>query len=153
MPPLFFFFGLFCLGCPVAAVPFFAVDFTLKADLIIKEDLMKTKLSLFALVIVVSLAVFALLEIVSFSNLLFGIPAAARVAAPFLFPLGALLCSPVYMRLAKHTSLDVKKFESESELVGSLEGCGKAPLLAMIVFFCAHAHPLFALLHHSIARL
>ena len=108
---------------------------------------MKTKLSLFALVIVVSLAVFALLEIISFSNLLFGIPAAARVAAPFLFPLGALLCSTVYMRLAKHTSLDVKKFESESELVAALEGCGKAPLLAMIVFF---AHTLILFLPYSI---
>ena len=105
---------------------------------------MKTKYSLFTLVIAVSIILFVLLELISVSSLLSGIPAAVRIGAGFLFPLGTLLCSPAYIRLAKLAKIDVKKAAGEKELVASLEKGGHAPLWAMIAFF-AHTLVLFLL--------
>ena len=93
-------------------------------------------------VVAVTLVLFVFTLVLALASLPRGIPVAARVAAAFLFPLGALACSPAYSRLANNANLDINAAENEKALVAMLEKCGKAPLIAMIVFF-AHTLILF----------
>ena len=108
---------------------------------------MKKKQSLLALVAAVTLALFVFTLVIALISLPQGIPVVARVFSAFLFPLGALLCSPLYTKLAKRTSIERKAVASTKELISTLETTGKAPLIAMIVFFL---HTLVLFLVYSI---
>ncbi len=113
---------------------------------------MKSRYPLFALDVATTFFVFVLAEIVAFLLIPAGVPALPRFASGLLFPIGMLIFSPVYLKLASCAAFDASKISGEEEMIFVLEKAGKAPLLSMIVFF---AHTLILFIPYSliIARL
>lgn len=108
---------------------------------------MNSRRPLFSLVAIVSLCLFAFTLLLALFGMPSDIPVALRALSAFLFPIGALACSPLYISLARRMKIDVKGYASEEALAAALERGGKAPLIAMVIFF---AHTLILFLPYSI---
>ena len=83
----------------------------------------------------VTLAAFILAELTAVIFMPSEIPPQVRFLSAFLFPLGTLIFFPIYKKLDRRMSQNVKQVADEKEMRDKLEEAGKVPLLAVIFFF------------------
>ena len=100
---------------------------------------MEKKRSLLALVATVAVIATVLAELVAAGAVTGIVPAGVRFTGPMLFIAVSALMFPVYKKLDSLISVDVSKLSDERKLHSALEEMGKAPLIAMCVFFLPNA--------------